>query len=72
MIELRVEVVPAWPFRLGGGSADGLMRRRGASLQRLMHLRGERVHVGVVQPARLGVEVDEAVTAAGDDRDRKS
>jgi 3-methyladenine DNA glycosylase/8-oxoguanine DNA glycosylase len=51
MIELRVEVVPPWPFRLGGGSADGLMRRRGASLQRLMHLRGERVHVGVVQPA---------------------
>ena len=51
MIELRVEVVPPWPFRLGGGSADGLMRRRGDSLQRLLHLGGERVHVGVVQPA---------------------
>ena len=51
MIEHRVEVVPPWPFRLGGGSADGLMRRRGASLQRLLHLGGERVHVGVVQPA---------------------
>ena len=50
MIELRVEVVPPWPFRLGGGSADGLMRRRGDSLQRLLHLDGERVHVGVVQP----------------------
>ena len=50
-VELRVEVVPPWPFRLGGGSADGLMRRRGASLQRLLHLGGERVHVGVVQPA---------------------
>src|SRR5215208_373811 len=52
MIELRVDVVPLWPFRLGGGSADGLLRRRGASLQRLLHLDGERVHVGVVQPAR--------------------
>ena len=50
-VELRVEVVPPWPFRLGGGSADGLMRRRGASLQRLLHLGGERVHVGIVQPA---------------------
>ena len=51
MIELRVEVAPPWPFRLGGGSADGLMRRRGASLQRLLHLGGEPVRVGVVQPA---------------------
>jgi len=51
-VELRVEVEPPWPFRLGGGSADGLARRRGASLQRLLHLQGERVHVGVVQPAR--------------------
>src|SRR5215216_2400512 len=52
MIEHRVEVVPPWPFRLGGGSADGLVRRRGASLQRMLHLGGERVHVGIVQPAR--------------------
>ena len=52
LIELRVEVEPPWPFRLGGGSADGLARRRGASLQRLLHLGGERVHVGAVQPAR--------------------
>jgi len=51
LIELRVEVVPPWPFRLGGGSADGLMRRRGDSVQRLLHLGGERVHVGIVQPA---------------------
>jgi DNA-3-methyladenine glycosylase II len=51
LIELRVEVEPPWPFRLGGGTADGLMRRRGASLQRLLHLRGQRVHVGIVQPA---------------------
>ena len=51
MTELRVEVEPPWPFRLGGGSADGLMRRRGHALQRLLHLDGERVLVGVVQPA---------------------
>ena len=31
MIELRVEVVPPWPFRLGGGSADGLMGLSGRS-----------------------------------------
>jgi DNA-3-methyladenine glycosylase II len=51
-VELRVEVEPPWPFRLGGGSADGLARRRGESLQRLLHVGGERVHVGIVQPAR--------------------
>ena len=52
VVELRVEVEPPWPFRLGGGTADGLARRSGDSLQRLLHLDGERVHVGVVQPAR--------------------
>jgi 3-methyladenine DNA glycosylase/8-oxoguanine DNA glycosylase len=51
-VEVRVEVEPPWPFRLGGGTADGLARRRGESLQRLLHLGGERVHVGIVQPAR--------------------
>jgi DNA-3-methyladenine glycosylase II len=51
-VELRVEVCPPWPFRLGGGSLDGLMRRRGAALHRLLHLRGERVLVGILQPAR--------------------
>jgi DNA-3-methyladenine glycosylase II len=49
--ELRVEVSPPWPFRLPGGSADGLMRRRGASLQRLLHKHGAPVHVAVIQPA---------------------
>jgi len=48
--ELRVEVAPPWPFRLRGGSADGLLRRRGASLQRLLHRDGAPVHVAVVQP----------------------
>ena len=51
MHELRVEVTPPWPFRLRGGSADGLLRRRGASLQRLLHRDGAPVHVAVIQPA---------------------
>jgi DNA-3-methyladenine glycosylase II len=50
-IDLRVEVRPPWPFRLGGGSADGLARRRGSALQRLLHAGEEPVLVGVVQPA---------------------
>jgi DNA-3-methyladenine glycosylase II len=51
MHELRVEARPPWPFRLRGGSADGLLRRRGASLQRLLHRDGAPVHVAVIQPA---------------------
>ncbi len=51
MHELRVEVTPPWPFRLRGGSADGLLRRRGSSLQRLLHRDGAPVHVAVIQPA---------------------
>jgi DNA-3-methyladenine glycosylase II len=50
--EVRVEVRPPWPFRLGGGSMDGLLRRRGAALQRLLRIEGEPVLVGMVQPAR--------------------
>ena len=51
MHELRVEVRPPWTFRLRGGSADGLLRRRGSSLQRLLHRDGAPVHVAVIQPA---------------------
>lgn len=50
-VDLRVQVRPPWPFRLGGGSADGLARRRGSALQRLLHVGEEPVLVGVVQPA---------------------
>ena len=50
-VERRVEVTPPWPFRLRGGSADGLLRRRGGSLQRLLHRDGAPVHVAVIQPA---------------------
>ena len=64
--ELRVEVAPPWPFRLRGGSPDGLLRRRGGSLQRLLHRDGKPVHVAVIQPApdrvvfgaRAGSETD--------------
>jgi 3-methyladenine DNA glycosylase/8-oxoguanine DNA glycosylase len=51
VIELREEVRPPWPFRLGGASMDGLVRRRGAALRRLMRIDGEPVLVGIVQPA---------------------
>jgi len=51
VIEVREEVRPPWPFRLGGASMDGLLRRRGAALQRLMRIGGEPVLVGIVQPA---------------------
>ena len=51
MVEIREEVRPVWPFRLGGASMDGLLRRRGAALQRLLRIGGEPVLVGIVQPA---------------------
>ena len=51
LIELREEVRPAWPFVLGGASMDGLLRRRGAALQRLLRIGGAPVLVGMVQPA---------------------
>jgi len=52
VVEVREDVRPPWPFRLGGASMDGLLRRRGAALQRLMRICGEPVLVGIVQPAR--------------------
>jgi DNA-3-methyladenine glycosylase II len=50
-VELRVEVRPPWPFRLPGGSADRLIRRRGASLHRWLHAGEEPVHVAAIQAA---------------------
>jgi 3-methyladenine DNA glycosylase/8-oxoguanine DNA glycosylase len=50
-VELRVEVRPPWPFRLGGGSADGLLRRRGDALQRWLHVGEDPVLVAAVQLA---------------------
>src|SRR4051794_17383960 len=50
-MEVREVVRPPWPFRLRGSSPDGLLRRRGAALQRLLHRDGMPVLVGVMQPA---------------------
>ena len=50
MVEVRVEVVPRWTFRLpvfAGG--DGVMRRRGGVLERLLHVEGRPVVVRVAQ-----------------------
>lgn len=50
MVEVRVEVVPRWPFRLPAhGGGDGVMRRRGGVLERLLHVEGRPVVVRVAQ-----------------------
>ena len=49
--DLRVEVTPPWPFRIGRGSGDGILRRRGATLMRLLHVEDEPVLVAVAQTA---------------------
>ncbi len=52
-MELRAQVTPAGPFRLprwNGG--DGLVRRRGGVLERLLHDGDQPVVVRVAQPAR--------------------
>lgn len=46
-VTLRVEVRPPWPFRLRGGSPDGIFRRRGDGVQRLVF----GAHAGAVQTA---------------------
>jgi 3-methyladenine DNA glycosylase/8-oxoguanine DNA glycosylase len=51
-LELRVEVTPASPFRLSlAGGMDGVLRRRGGVLERLLHHQGEPVRVRVAQTA---------------------
>ncbi|MEA2156981.1 MAG: hypothetical protein QOE11_3121, partial [Solirubrobacteraceae bacterium] len=50
VVELRVEVVPRWAFRLprpGGG--DGVLRCRGGVLERLLHVAGRPATVRVAQ-----------------------
>lgn len=50
MVEVRVEVVPRWPFRLPAyAGGDGVMRRRGGVLERLLHVAGRPVVVRVAQ-----------------------
>ncbi len=50
--ELRVEVTPAGPYRLPlRGGMDGVLKRRGGVLERLLHRAGEPVRVRVAQVA---------------------
>src|SRR3954462_6219607 len=49
MPEVRVTVRPRWAFRLPGGAPDGVLRRRGRVLERLIHVDGEPVVVRVAQ-----------------------
>jgi 3-methyladenine DNA glycosylase/8-oxoguanine DNA glycosylase len=46
---VRAEVVPPWPFRLRGGSKDGLFVRRGSAVQRLIHVGDVAVFTGAIQ-----------------------
>jgi DNA-3-methyladenine glycosylase II len=50
-VEVRIEVEPAWPVRLPGGGVDGVLRRRGSVLERLLHIEGDPVVVRVAQTA---------------------
>ena len=48
---VREVVRPPWTFRLGRASMDGLLRRRGDGLIRMLHAHGEPVVVAVAQPS---------------------
>jgi 3-methyladenine DNA glycosylase/8-oxoguanine DNA glycosylase len=48
-VEQRVEIRPAGPFRLPRGGMDGVLRRRGGVLERLLHHDGEPVLVRAAQ-----------------------
>ncbi len=51
-VELRADVTPAGPFALPSRSLDGLMRRRGDTLERLLHHAEQPVVVRVAHPRR--------------------
>jgi 3-methyladenine DNA glycosylase/8-oxoguanine DNA glycosylase len=51
MLEVREHVRPRWAFRLPGGAPDGVLRRRGAVLERLLHVEGRPAVVRVAQVA---------------------
>lgn len=56
MVEVRVEVVPRWPFRLPAhGGRDGVLRRRNGVLERLLHVDGRPVVVRVAQTGERSV-----------------
>src|SRR4051812_2994549 len=68
MLEVRQTVRPRWVFRLPGAGADGVLRRRGAVLERLVHVDGAPAIVRVAQPARdavlFGARAEERAVAA--------
>jgi 3-methyladenine DNA glycosylase/8-oxoguanine DNA glycosylase len=66
MEHVRVEIRPAWPFRLPRGGMDGVARRRGTVLERLVHVEGERAIVRAAQPGADRVVVG-AWSAGGRD-----
>jgi 3-methyladenine DNA glycosylase/8-oxoguanine DNA glycosylase len=51
MNEVRCEVRPPWPFRLPAGWPDGVLRRRGTVLERLVHVGGVPVVTRAAQPS---------------------
>jgi 3-methyladenine DNA glycosylase/8-oxoguanine DNA glycosylase len=56
VVEVRVEVVPRWPFRLPAhGGRDGVLRRRNGVLERLLHADGRPVIVRVAQTGQHSV-----------------
>jgi 3-methyladenine DNA glycosylase/8-oxoguanine DNA glycosylase len=52
MLEVRQTVRPRWVFRLPGAAPDGVLRRRGGVLMRLVHVDDAPAVVRVAQPAR--------------------
>jgi len=50
MHRVQREVRPPWPFRLPRAGPDGVARRDGAVLERLVHVEGRIVHVRAAQP----------------------
>ena len=55
---------PRWPFRLGPPSLDGLTRRRGDGLVRLLHVDGEPVVVGASSGTRASPRARRTEAAA--------
>ncbi len=54
VIEVRREVRPPWPFKLPRAGSDGVTRRRGDALERLIHVGCVPVVVRVSQPGAVG------------------
>lgn len=64
MVEVRREARPVWPLRLPGGGMDGVQRRVGSVLHRLLHVGDAPVVVRVAQPTAqrvvFGAEAERA------------